>query len=180
MTFCMIIILAQPNFALFLIVLVDIVTTKVTPVWIPWCMGIFVGAAAAKFFGQATAALLAASEATFVCMAIDKYSGVVVDAEKAPQIYADMKMVRGPRGNDRLRRRRGDRRGDAATTPRQRRDDAATTPRRRRDNATTAPRCRGSALGTAISTQAIAEAHPVLLTEGGDLETASVTPSATA
>ena len=118
----MIIILAQPNFALFLIVLVDIVTTKVTPVWIPWCMGIFVGAAAAKFFGQATAALLAASEATFVCMAIDKYSGVVVDAEKAPQIYADMKVVRGPRGNDRPRRRRGDRRGDAATTPRRRRD----------------------------------------------------------
>ena len=67
----MILFLTKPNFSMNFIVFISICAPNVIPCWIPWCCGVFTGAVAARFFSFTTAALLAAADTEFVCIAID-------------------------------------------------------------------------------------------------------------
>merc|ERR1719161_2639945 len=73
----MMILLLWPAFALFLVVIIALwAGTWMIRCWIPWCCGVFCGAVTAFFFWQTVNALLVASNAAFVCIAIDKEKGV--------------------------------------------------------------------------------------------------------
>merc|ERR1719310_866793 len=58
--------------------------------WIPWCCGVFCGCVTAFFFWQTVNAILTASNAAFVCIAIDKENGVgeVSTSEEGGALYA--------------------------------------------------------------------------------------------
>ena len=69
--------LIAPSAAMAIIIIVAMaVGDSITRCWIPWCCGVFCGAVTAFFFWQTVNALLVASNAAFVCIAIDKENGV--------------------------------------------------------------------------------------------------------
>ena len=89
MLWIMIILMLMPTFAIFLIVIIAMsVGNDMVRCWIPWCCGVFCGAICAKFFWQTVNALLVASNATFVCIAIDKVNNVAEPADKDNRLYA--------------------------------------------------------------------------------------------
>ena len=77
MIFVMALMLIAPAAAMAIIIIVAMaVGDSITRCWIPWCCGVFCGAVTAFFFWQTVNALLVASNAAFVCIAIDKENGV--------------------------------------------------------------------------------------------------------
>ena len=77
MIFIMAIMLIAPAAAIVIIIIIAMATgDEITRMWIPWCCGVFCGAVTAFFFWQTVNALLVASNAAFVCIAIDKENGV--------------------------------------------------------------------------------------------------------
>ena len=73
----MAIMLIAPAAAILIIIIVAMATgDTITRMWIPWCCGVFCGAVTAFFFWQTVNALLTASNAAFVCIAVDKENGV--------------------------------------------------------------------------------------------------------
>ena len=80
----MMILLLWPAFALFLVVIIALwAGTWMIRCWIPWCCGVFCGAVCSFFFWQTVNALLVASNATFVCIAIDKVNGAAAFVDNA-------------------------------------------------------------------------------------------------
>ena len=80
----MMILLLWPAFALFLVVIIALAAgTAIIRCWIPWCCGVFCGAVCSFFFWQTVNALLVASNATFVCIAIDKVNGAAAFVDNA-------------------------------------------------------------------------------------------------
>ena len=84
MLVAMMILLLWPAFALFLVVIIALAAgTAIIRCWIPWCCGVFCGAVCSFFFWQTVNALLVASNATFVCIAIDKVNGAAAFVDNA-------------------------------------------------------------------------------------------------
>mmetsp|Transcript_7959 Transcript_7959/g.21256 ORF Transcript_7959/g.21256 Transcript_7959/m.21256 type:complete len:677 (-) Transcript_7959:94-2124(-) len=84
MLVAMMILLLWPAFALFLVVIIALwAGTWMIRCWIPWCCGVFCGAVCSFFFWQTVNALLVASNATFVCIAIDKVNGAAAFVDNA-------------------------------------------------------------------------------------------------
>ena len=80
----MMILLLWPAFALFLVVIIALAAgTWMIRCWIPWCCGVFCGAVCSFFFWQTVNALLVASNATFVCIAVDKVNGAAAFVDNA-------------------------------------------------------------------------------------------------
>ena len=80
----MMILLLWPAFALFLVVVIALAAgTWMIRCWIPWCCGVFCGAVCSFFFWQTVNALLVASNATFVCIAVDKVNGAAAFVDNA-------------------------------------------------------------------------------------------------
>ena len=89
MLWVMIILMLMPTVAIVIVVLVAMFAgNTIIRCWIPWCCGVFCGAICAKFFRQTVNALLVASNATFVCIAIDKVNNVAEPADKDNRLYA--------------------------------------------------------------------------------------------
>jgi len=91
MIIIMALMLIAPSASMAIIIIVAMaVGDSITRCWIPWCCGVFCGCVTAFFFWQTVNAILTASNAAFVCIAIDKENGVgeVSTSEEGGALYA--------------------------------------------------------------------------------------------
>ena len=91
MIIIMALMLIAPSASMAIIIIVAMAFgDSITRCWIPWCCGVFCGCVTAFFFWQTVNAILTASNAAFVCIAIDKENGVgeVSTSEEGGALYA--------------------------------------------------------------------------------------------